>query len=220
MKRVLIITFSLFGLFLVSWLVFTALGILTPEETETWLGALDPVAAAATLVGLLAADIVLPIPGSIVLSSGGIVTGWPVATVAGTAGLVLGSLVGYAACRAFGRRAFDRFVSPGEAGRFGTWLERYGPAAIILSRPVPMMSETLACLAGLSGMRWSRFAVAVIVGSAPYAWFFAFSGDRLGRVREEPGLALFVALAVPAAYWLGFALIARRAAKRGTPGSP
>jgi uncharacterized membrane protein YdjX (TVP38/TMEM64 family) len=213
MRRIFLTTGTLFALFLVSWLVFTALGVLTPDATERWLRSLSPVAAALAVVGLLAADILLPVPGSIVLSAGGIVLGWPVAAAAGCAGLMAGSLAGYGACRIFGRRAFDRFVTQGEAERFGGWLERYGPVAIVLSRPVPMMSETLACLAGLGGMGTRRFVLALLLGSAPYAWFFAWAGDRLGRVREEPGLALLVALAVPALYWLGFALIARRAAR-------
>ncbi len=52
--------------------------------------------------------------------------------------------------------------------------------------------------------------LAVFLGSAPYAWFFAWTGDRLGRAHEKPGLALLLALAVPALYWIGFAIVARR----------
>jgi len=214
MRRIFAATGVLFALFLASYLLFAALGILTPDATESWLSSLAPAAAVLAVAGLLAADILLPVPGSIVLSAGGIVLGWPVATAAGTAGLVLGSLAGYGACRRFGRRAFERFVTPEEAARFGHWLEHYGPVALIVSRPVPMMSETLACLAGLGGMGVLRFLVALLLGAAPYAWFFAWAGDRLGRVREEPGLALLVALAVPALYWLLFAVFARRAARR------
>lgn len=211
MRRVLLTTFSLIGFFLVTWLVCTALGVLTPDATENWLRSLSPTVAALVIVGLLAGDIVLPLPGSIILSSGGIILGWPVAAAAGCVGLMLGGLVGFGGCRIFGRRAFDRFVTPAESARFAGWLDRFGPAAIIASRPVPMVSETLACLAGLGGMRTGPFLLALFLGSAPYAWFFAWAGDRLGRVREEPGLALLVALAVPALYWTGFALYARRA---------
>jgi uncharacterized membrane protein YdjX (TVP38/TMEM64 family) len=210
MRRILLATATLLGLFLLSWLVCSALGILTPGATGDWLSSLGPATAALAVAGLLAADIALPVPGSIVLSAGGIVLGWPLAAAAGCAGLLVGSLVGYGACRLFGRRAFDRFVTPAEAARFAVWLDRYGPAAIVTSRPVPMMSETLSCLAGLGGMRLPRFLLALVLGSAPYAWFFAWAGDRLGRVREEPGLALLVALAVPALYWLGFAVVAGR----------
>jgi len=210
MKKVLLTAGLLVGLFLASWLVFGALGILTPEATEGWLTSLVPAAAALAVLGLLAADLVLPVPGSIVLSAGGIVLGWPLAAAAGCAGLVAGGLLGYGACRTFGRRAFDRFVSPAEAERFAGWLDRYGPVAIVASRPVPMMAETLSCLAGLARMRVLRFLAALLLGSAPYAWFFAWTGDRLGRTHGEPGLALLVALAVPALYWIGFAVLAGR----------
>ncbi|MHC4470977.1 MAG: TVP38/TMEM64 family protein [Planctomycetota bacterium] len=210
MRRILAATVALLGLFLLSWLVCTALGVLTPDATGAWLRSLGPVTAAVAVAGLLAADIALPVPGSIVLSAGGIVLGWPLAAAAGCAGLLIGSLTGYGACRLLGRRAFDRFVTPAEAARFAGWLDRYGPAAIVTSRPVPMMAETLSCLAGLGGMRLPRFLLALLLGTAPYAWFFAWAGDRLGRVREKPGLALLVALAVPALYWIGFAVLAGR----------
>lgn len=215
MRRIWILTAAMVGFFLLTWLVGTALGFLTPSGTEAWLTSLSFWGAVAAVAGLLAADIILPVPGSIVLSAAGIVLGWPAAAAAGSAGLVLGSVIGYVACRKYGRRAFDRFVSPAEAGRFSAWLDRYGPSAIVASRPVPMMSETLACLAGLSGMRFHRFLAAVVLGSAPYALFFAWTGDRLGRADEEPGLALFLALAVPALYWLGFAFFARQRQRRG-----
>lgn len=153
-------------------------------------------------------------PSTVVLSAGGIVLGWPVATAAGTAGLLLGNAAGYVACRGFGRRAMERLVSPAEAERFGGWLDRFGPLALVVSRPVPMMAETLSCLAGLGRMRAGRFLAATFLGTLPFAWFFAFTGDRLGRVREEPGTALLVALAVPALYWLGFAILAGRRARR------
>ena len=140
------------------------------------------------------------------------------AATAGCLGLVTGNLLGYGACRLFGQNTFNRFVSPAEAARFGSWLDRYGPAALVISRPVPMMAETLSCLAGLSGMRVVRFLLAIFLGSAPYAWFFAWTGDRLGRAHDQPGLALFVALAVPALYWIGFAIVARRSQRNGDEG--
>ena len=217
MRRILAVAGVVAAFFLLSWLVFTAFGLLTPDGTRDWLVSLGRTGAALAVLGLGLADIVLPVPGTIVLSAGGIVLGWPLAAAAGATGLILGSTLGYGACRRFGRRAFARLVRPSEAARFGAWLDDYGAVALIVSRPVPMMTETLSCLAGLGGMRLPRFLVATALGSVPFALFFAFSGDRLGRVRESPGLALLVALAVPALYWLGFAIFAARRTRARPP---
>lgn len=214
MRKFVAVAGAVAALFLLSWLVCTALGVLTPAATRDWLFSLGAAGATAAVFVLLVADLLLPVPSTVVLSAGGIVLGWPLATAAGAAGLVLGNVAGYAAGRAFGRLAVARLVSPAEAERFGGWLDRFGPLALVVSRPVPMMAETLCCLAGLGRMRAGRFLAALLLGTLPFAWFFAFAGDRLGRVREEPGAALLVALAVPAAYWLGFAIVAGRRARR------
>ena len=73
------------------------------------------------------------------------------------------------------------------------------------------MAETLSCLAGLGGMGRGRFLLGLVVGTVPFAWVFAWTGERLGRVQGEPGSALLVALAIPALAWLGFVVVASRA---------
>ena len=164
-------------------------------------GALPAGWVLAAVAGLLAADLVLPVPSSVVLAAGGAAVGWPAAALAGAVGMLVGNLAGYWFCRLAGQRAFRRFVKPEEAQRFGRWLDRWGPAALVISRLVPMMAETLSCLAGLGRMGFGRFLLALVLGTVPVAVFFACWGERGTHV-------LAVSLAVRAAGWLIFAVLA------------
>jgi membrane protein DedA with SNARE-associated domain len=165
------------------------------------------------MAGLLAADLVLPVPSSVVLAAGGAAAGWKLAALAGTAGMLAGNLAGYWLCRSFGGSALRRFVKPEEAERFGRWLDRWGPAALVISRLVPMMAETLSCLAGLGRMGFGRFLVALVLGTVPVAVFFACWGERGTHV-------VAVSLAAPAAGWLVFSVFAAKSAEAGAPADP
>ncbi len=210
MRRIALLTAGLAAFFIVGWLVASALGWLTPEWAGEWLGALERPALAAAVFGLLAADLVLPVPSSIVISTAGMKAGWPLAALAGAGGMLAGNLAGYWLCRLSGRKAFERFVTPAEAGKFDRWLEAYGPAALVISRLVPVMAETLSCLAGLSRMSFPRFLGALLVGTLPFALFFALLGAKLGGHAEGRQWVLIVSLAIPAAGWLVFSLFTRR----------
>jgi membrane protein DedA with SNARE-associated domain len=205
---------ALAALFLGSFLLCQMFGVLTPAWTRAWLAALSPGWSLAAAAALLAADLLLPVPSSIVLAAAGWTAGWPAAAAAGAAGMLAGNLAGYWLCRLAGDRVLERLVKPEEAARFGRWLSRWGPAALVISRLVPMMAETLSCLAGFGRMAFGRFFAALLVGTVPVALFFAYVGAR-GQQSESPGMVLIVSLAVPAAGWLAFALFAGRSEPEG-----
>jgi uncharacterized membrane protein YdjX (TVP38/TMEM64 family) len=208
MKRVSFIAVLVAGFFLAGFGVCLTFGWLTPEWTRELLSGLRPGAVALGVFGLLAADLVLPVPSSVVISAAAMVADpWLIAAAA-IGGMLTGNLIGYWLCRLAGRHAFERFVSPQEASKFGRWLDRYGPAALVISRLVPVMAETLSCMAGLARMHFGLFVAGLLVGTVPFAAFFAM----LGKAVESPGLVLFVALVVPAAGWLVFAALARKGA--------
>jgi uncharacterized membrane protein YdjX (TVP38/TMEM64 family) len=53
---------------------------------------------------------------------------------------------------------------------------RHGALAIVASRPLPIVMETLSVAAGLSNMRRSTFLLASIVGTAPVVFLYAYAG--------------------------------------------
>ncbi len=213
MKRVTLIFVVVAGLFLASFGVCLAMGWMTPEWTRDLLPAGNSRAAAGIVFLLLAADLVLPVPSSVLISAAAMVADPWLIGAAAVGGMLAGNLIGYWACRLAGRKAFERFVKPAEAGKFGKWLDRYGPGALVVSRLVPVMAETLSCMAGLARMHFGRFTAGLLIGTVPFAAFFVFVGHYWGRVQGEPGWVLAVSLAVPAAGWVLFAAFTRKPRK-------
>ncbi len=213
MKRIGLTVAVVTVFFLLSFGICLTCGWFTPDWTLQQLEGLPRTTCALLVFGLLMSDLLLPIPTTIVLSAAGMTIGWPLAAASGFAGLLAGNLLGYLLCRGFGGRIFERFVSEAERQRFGFWLKNWGPAALLISRPIPMMSETLSCLAGLGAMNFWRFLLSLSVGTIPFVVFFAWMGQEYGQVRQQPGLVLIIALVLPALFLVGFHLLnARRKA--------
>lgn len=162
--------------------------------TRQWMESLGPFAWVGG-VALLVSDLVLPIPGTVVMSALGLVYGWFWGGLASVFGSVLSGIVAYGLCRKFGHRAAlwlagEEGLAKGEAlfqSERGGWL-------VALSRWMPVLPEAVACLAGLTHMPWRTFITALIAGSIPLGFAFAAIGD-LGL--ERPGAALTLSALIP-----------------------
>ena len=74
-------------------------------------------------------------------------------------------------------------------------------SSIIVTRPLPVVMETLSVAAGLSAMRRSTFLVASLVGTTPVAFAYAWAG-QLAIDSGTVVPAVVILLAVVAAGWL------------------
>ncbi|MFG0318653.1 MAG: VTT domain-containing protein, partial [Planctomycetota bacterium JB042] len=157
------VTLSLVTLLTVTFLAAEALG-LTDESLfrDRLLSLADrehgPALAASTIAGLLAADLVLPVPSSVLMTLAGFLCGVMLGAAASFAGAMASAWIGFFACRRFGRGAFRRLVGERDVEPLRRFVDRYGAWAILLSRPVPMLTEVTSCVAGLAGMAPSRFS--------------------------------------------------------------
>jgi uncharacterized membrane protein YdjX (TVP38/TMEM64 family) len=158
---------------------------------------------AALVIAVLASDLILPVPSSVVMTLSGTLLGPMYGGLSAFAGAMASALLGFAICRVFGRAAFARVAGADESNRVQRFLDRYGAWAIVLSRSVPMLTEVVSCLAGLGGMGLGRFAALSAAGTLPlcfvYAWAGAQGGDPAGL-----GWAVVLAFLLPA---LGLALL-------------
>ncbi len=129
----------------------------------------------AAIVGvlLLVADVFLPVPSILVMVANGAMFGAVAGTLLSLVGSVGAALTGFAVGRA-GNDRIRRFVTPREYERAGALLRRWGAVAIAVSRPIPIVAETVAILAGGSPVTWTQALLAAIAGSlvpsAAYAW--------------------------------------------------
>jgi uncharacterized membrane protein YdjX (TVP38/TMEM64 family) len=135
--------------------------------------------AAVIGVSLLVADVFLPVPSSLVMVAHGTLFGVVGGALLSLFGSVASALVGFAVGRA-GTGTIRRFVSDREHERAAAMLARWGVVAIAVSRPVPILAETVAILAGSSRLRWRDAALASLAGSLVPAIIYAWAGAHAG----------------------------------------
>ena len=153
----------------------------------------------AIAIVLLLSDLALPIPTTAIMSALGIIYGPLLGGAIAAAGSVISGLTGYALCRAFGR-PLARFLSGGKALEDGERLfASAGGWIVVLSRWLPVVSEVMACMAGLARMPFALFIGALLCGSVPLGFVFA----AIGHIGEDrPVITLGIATILPIVLWL------------------
>jgi len=208
MKRLLLIFLALALLVVVPFLIWGSRieESMTLENTVSWLQASGTWAWAAGL-GLLVADLFLPILGTVVMSALGLVYGWFWGGLLSALGSVGAGLLAYGLARKLGRRAAlfltgEEGLAEGErlfGGETGAWL-------VAFSRWMPVLPEVVACLAGISKMPFKRFLGALCAGSFPMGFVFAWIGET---GNDHPILAIVLSAGLPPLIWGAFRLIYR-----------
>jgi uncharacterized membrane protein YdjX (TVP38/TMEM64 family) len=168
---------------------------------ENWLRGVseDPpsvAASAALVIGLLATDILLPIPSSVISTMSGWQLGWWRGTLATWIGMTLGAVIGFALARRWGQ-PFALWFSRGEdLERMREVSDRYGPYVLVLTRAMPVLAEASVLIAGIHRLSWRRFVPAVVLSNLGIAIAYSAFGDYAERHQWLP-LALGVSIAVP-----------------------
>ena len=157
---------------LLTFAAVTISGVPLLEDPAPMMRAARPLAAIFGVL-LLIADVFLPVPSSPIMVANGALFGIAGGTLLSLIGSVGAALAGFAVGRA-GNDLIRRFVTPREHERAGTMLRRWGLFAIAITRPIPIVAETVAILAGGSPVTWTQALLAAIAGSlvpaAVYAW--------------------------------------------------
>lgn len=164
---------------------------------ERWLSANDEHALHFALAGfgLLAIDVLLPIPSSIVGTMLGARLGFSAGFVAAFAGMMVGQSAAYFVSRALLRQH-----------NAGTLPAAPTLAAVFLSRPVPVLAEAVALAAGAARLSWPQFLLACGAGNALYAGALALNGSQL--MPDAPlGIGLLLPMLLPVAVWLIWRMI-------------
>ena len=192
-RLLLALTLAAVAVPLVPFLLF---GTRLDHIVSRWL---EPRPTAAVLalveVAVLAADLLLPVPSSMVATLGGAELGIALGTCCAWLGMTAGSLAGWW----LGKTAGSSRASARQQ-------HRLGPLLVILSRPLPLVAEAAALVAGAAGMRLRDFFAAVAAGNLAIAFVWTAAG-ALGARADSLQWMLALSLALPvAASWL----VARR----------
>lgn len=166
------------------------------ERLTAWLRDVPPSRWFAALVmGLLAADIFLPTPSSVLATLSGAKLGIAWGTATTWCGMTLGALMGCCLAR-WGGRLLVRNEEFTDMTKAKALLTAYGPLALAISRPIPMLAETLVLLAGVYQMKWRRFLPPVASANLAIALGYAVLGKSAAKQQWLP-LALLLAAVVP-----------------------
>ena len=184
-------------------LVENILGINLEPWARAWVAHAGP-AGAATIVGLLAADVFLPVPSSLIMVLSGAAFGVWWGALLAFGGSIGGEWLGFEVARRYGSGLSTRFVGDAkEVRRLNQILLNHGAAAVVVTRALPVVMETMSVVAGLSTMRRGTFLVASAIGTAPIVVVYAYAG---AMSRETGSLvpAIVILVAVAAAGWVWY----------------
>jgi membrane protein DedA with SNARE-associated domain/membrane-associated phospholipid phosphatase len=159
-----------------------------------------PALEASAFVGFL-------FPGEIGVLLGGVLAsqhkvGVEAVLVAGVAGAIIGDSVGYEVGKRWGRRMLEgsigRFVKTDHLDRAGAYLQTRGGKAVFFGRFTAALRVLIPGLAGMSGLRYSRFLAYNAAGGAVWATGFVLTGyvagDSWPKVEHFAGRASVVLL--------------------------
>jgi uncharacterized membrane protein YdjX (TVP38/TMEM64 family) len=212
-NRFWMIAATILGLFLTTYLLVEAFDVGFLTDPGDSLG--EPGWGTAALgVFLLVADQFIPVPSSLVMISLGATYGVAGGIALSLLGRVGMMAAGFAVGRA-GGPLLERVITADEAARANAFLARWGALAILISRPVPLLAETVAIMAGASSLRWSRALGAAALGSLPEVVAYSLAG-AVAPSLENAGLIWGSFILVAGGFWLLGRWLDRRAPASGT----
>jgi uncharacterized membrane protein YdjX (TVP38/TMEM64 family) len=165
----------LFTLLLV-FIIFSVLEIPMLQDPFRWMTA--PSAGVALFsLGLLFLDVVLPIPASLVMIANGAVFGFPLGMLLSLVGGIGATITGFAIGKQGSKRVLTKIVPPEQRLAANQMFKEWGMVAIVVTRPIPLLSETTSIMAGTSQMPLRQIIVSSIAGYLPTAALYAFTGS-------------------------------------------
>jgi uncharacterized membrane protein YdjX (TVP38/TMEM64 family) len=197
MKRALILIGSVAAAIILSKLLLeNVFGIQTDALVQSWITNAGA-GSALTIMALLAADLFLPIPSSLIMVLSGAAFGVMGGALLGLVGSIGGEWLGFELVRRYGRRASAAIVGDEEIERLSRAFARHGLAAVGVTRALPVVMETTSVVAGLSSMTRSAFLIGSFIGTAPIVLVYAYAGAVSRQTNSVvPAVVMLVAVAL------------------------
>jgi uncharacterized membrane protein YdjX (TVP38/TMEM64 family) len=202
LRRSLLLVAAIAGVVIASkLLVEDVLGIALEPAVARWLSDAGP-GSAAVIVGLLVADVFLPVPSSVVMVLSGAAFGVLGGAALALVGSIAGEWLGFELVRRYGRTVSSRIVGENELAWVTHFFKRHGIVAVIVTRPLPVVMETMSLVAGLSGMTRGAFLTASLIGTAPIVLVYAYAGAVSRQVGSLlPAVVILIAVSGAGLLW-------------------
>lgn len=209
MKPLLKTAFALIGGFLLIFILLHSTDLLTQEDitqivkdSQGW----PRIWVALIIIGLLTSDILIPVPGIVVVSLAGFLLGPFWGAVCGATGLTLAGLCGYTLCRMYGYKMLYHIYKDEDALlEMREAFHRHSILVLLLSRAAPMFPEAASCLAGATHMPFWRFLAAFATSCTIYSIVVAFAGSLSSSDDLTPAIVAYFGIMV--FLWTGWFIL-------------
>ena len=197
-----------------NWLVFLVLAISIIVPFLIWgewftnlfsgegaTGLLSQYGDWAWLVGiiLLIGDLFLPLPSTVIMATLGLLYGPILGGLVSSLGSFLSGMLAFGICKALGRKGALYILGEKDLAKGEQLFLDKGGWIVALSRWLPILPEIVACMAGLNQMRTRSFIIALLCGSIPLGFVFAFIGHR---GVEYPIFTIIISAGLPPILWI------------------
>ncbi len=128
------------------------------------------------VIGLLAADMFLPVPSSAVITYAGGVLGVVAGMVTSWIGLSLGAVGGFGLARLCGESIARRFSESEDIERMSRFTQRHGATALVLTRALPILAEACVLMLGAGRLSWRQFLLPMLVSNLSLSLTYSACG--------------------------------------------
>ena len=201
MKRIVMLIGGVaLAIILSKLLLENVLGIQLEPLINGWMSRAGT-GSALIMIALLAADLFLPIPSSLIMVLSGAAVGVLWGSMFSLVGSIGGEWLGFELVRRYGQRASSKIVGEEELERLGRVFARHGMSVVVVTRALPVVMETMSVAAGLSTMSRSSFLRASLIGTVPIVVVYAYAG-AVSRQTGSLLPAIIMLIAVAAFGWV------------------
>ncbi len=123
---------------------------------------------------LLVLDIFLPVPSSVIMIACGHLFGVAIGALVSFTGMMISNILGYYIGYISGSIWVNEKSSSYKRAR--KIMDQWGGFALILTRPIPILSESVVIIAGVEKMPLLRVLIASALGLAPICILYAIVG--------------------------------------------
>lgn len=143
----------------------------------------------------LTADIILPVPSSLVMILNGEVLGFAVGAALSLVSGVLSSCIGFY----LGRKSnplINKFFSPKDREISDRLFHKFGNVAITISKALPIISEAVSVVSGTTAITFKNFLYYSIAGHFIVSVIYAYAGSLSSKLNSNLVAAIIIAAAL------------------------
>jgi uncharacterized membrane protein YdjX (TVP38/TMEM64 family) len=149
---------------------------------------------------LLGIDVILPIPSSFVMISNGVLFGFVAGGMLSVAGGLISSMVGYY-IGSKGNQLARKFSSETDEAKARVFLEKYGSIAIIASRPIPVLAESVSIISGTLNWTFKKVLFNSFIGLLPVSFVYSLTG-AYSTSFNSAAIAFLINIGMAGLIWL------------------